>query len=152
MTEVSEACTLTLEISRSLLGSRGTAIMVYDIDRDELVLEAFDGVQATPGSRAPLAQGPRGEAAIKNRLLLLSEPFPGDPLVSESPTGPVLFAPLRHDRRLFGVIQFHRGTGEVPFDGDEQNAATYIAGQLGKFLAEHSKRVGFDGDHPNARR
>jgi hypothetical protein len=150
VSEVSEACAITIQISHNLLDATGVAIMLYDIDRDELVLEAVDGVRGALGTRAPLATGPRGEAAIKNKLVLLSEPFPGDPLVSETPSGPVLYAPLRHDRRLFGVIQWHRGANELPFIADEQNAATYVAGQLAKFLSEHSKRIGFKDDDSGA--
>jgi hypothetical protein len=62
------------------------------------------------------------------------------------------YAPARHDRRLFGVLQLHRPASEAPFDVDEQHTASYIATQLGRFLADHSKRVAFDEDQRRRRR
>jgi hypothetical protein len=53
---------------------------------------------------------------------------------------------------LFGVLQLHRPASEAPFDVDEQHTASYIATQLGRFLADHSKRVAFDEDQRRRRR
>ena len=152
LAEAHEACEFVAHLIVNLLHAAGVAVMVYDIDRDELVLESTSGVQGVAGARVPLAQGPRGESAIRNKLVLLSEPAGDDAVISTAPSGPVLFAPVRHDRRLFGVLQIHRGASEEPFGNDEQHTVSYVAGQLGKFLADHSKRVGFkEEDHPRGR-
>ena len=152
LADAHEACEFVANLVVTLLHAAGVAVMVYDIDRDELVLESTSGVKGNPGGRVPLAQGPRGESAIRNKLVLLSEPMGEDSLVSEPPSGPVLFSPVRHDRRLFGVLQIHRAANEVPFGNDEQHTVSYVAGQLAKFLADHSKRIGFkEEDHPKGR-
>jgi hypothetical protein len=118
--------------------------MLYDIDKDELVVTATEGLGEPKGRRAALALGPRGEAAIRNKTIVLSDRWAEDPLISE-PEGAVMFLSSRHDRRLFAVLQVHRPAGPV-FDEDEQHTVAYVSAQLAGFLADHSKRIGFDDE------
>jgi hypothetical protein len=154
--EPEEACTFVATLTRDLLKSPCVAVSVYDIDKDELVLQTAEGSPAsaaTLGRRIGLKAGPRGQAALRGTVVTLATPPPDEQLLgADVPSGPVLYVAARHDRRLFGVLELHRAAGAAPYTTDEEHTALYIATQLGQFLADHSKRVGFKEDRGSNRR
>lgn len=152
VTEPDEACSLVATLMRELLQAPAVLVSIYDIDRDELVVRASEGVAMATGRRGALARGARGKAAITQDVVTLAAPAPEDALSAGSPPGPVLYAPAVHNQRLFGIVEVHREASGASFDHDEQHAAAYVSAQLGKFLAEHSRRVGFEGEPPRSRR
>lgn len=146
LNDAAQATDFAAQVAKDLLHTPFVAVSLYDIDRDELVVDWCEKAQAAKGRRAKIAKGEtRSDVARRNSPALLATWEP-DALVQEAPLGPALFVPVAVDRRLFGVLELHREVGEHPFGEDEEGTASYIAEQLAKFLLDHSKRVGFQDD------
>lgn len=141
-----EACEFVARISSELLPHTEIALSLYDIDHDELVLE-LSRDSTRRGIRTKLTRADtRGDAALRSTTIGVPS-WPADSYLATDARGPALFAGIGHDSRIFGVIESHRSVGQRAFDRAEEGALSYIAAQLGKFLAEHSRRVGFKDDH-----
>jgi hypothetical protein len=151
LSESSEAADFAAQVTRDLLHTPFVAVSFYDIDRDELAVECCERAPAAKGRRSRVAKtDTRGEVALRGQPIILQRWQP-DAFLAEAPQGPALFVSISQDRRLFGVLEIHREVGDGPFEHDEEGAASYIATQLAQFMADHSKRVGFQDDK-NARR
>jgi len=146
LTDSVTACEFVAPQIRRLTESAVCLVYLYEINRDELVLSFADGYELSTGTRVPATSGPRGEAAIRNRVVVLSEPVEESSANTAPPGGAVMFVPVRHDHRLFGVIETHRARGVRDYSGDQQQVAIYVAAQLGEFLSQHSRRIGFKDD------
>jgi hypothetical protein len=152
LSESSQAADFAMQVAKDLLHTPFVAISLYDIDRDELVVECCDRAPEAKGRRAKIIKGElRSDVARRNSPSSLTAWHP-EAMLAEAPPGPALLVPISLDRRLFGVLEAHRALGEPPFEQDEEGAASYIAEQLARFLLDHSKRIGFQDDKSGRRR
>jgi hypothetical protein len=152
LSESSQAADFAMQVAKDLLHTSFVAISLYDIDRDELVVECCDRAPEARGRRGKIVKGElRSDVARRNSPSSLTAWQP-EALLAEAPPGPALLVPISLDRRLFGVLEAHRALGEPPFEQDEEGAASYIAEQLARFLLDHSKRIGFQDDKSSRRR
>ncbi len=152
LSESSQATDFAAQVAKDLLHTPFIAISLYDIDRHELSIECCDAAPAAKGRRLRVAKGETRSDVLLRGLPAVSTRWQPDALLNEAPIGPALLVSIALDRRLFGVLELHREMGEHEFEHDEEGAASYIAGQLAQFLADHSKRVGFQEDKSPARR
>lgn len=148
--ETQQATDFASQVAKDLLHVPFVAIWLYDIDKHELVLDHCERASASKGRRARVTKGElRADVVLRGTPAVVPAWEP-DESMPEAPMGPALFVSIAVDRRLFGLLELHREVGDLPFEDDEEGAASYIAGQLAQFLADHSKRVGFQEEKPGA--
>lgn len=150
LAETQQATDFASQVSKDLLHTPFVAIWLYDIDKHELVLDHCERAPNAKGRRARVVKGEvRADVVLRGTPSVLAHWEQDEPM-SEAPMGPALFVSIALDRRLFGLLELHREVGDLPFEDDEEGTASYIAGQLAQFLADHSKRVGFQEEKPGA--
>lgn len=147
-----QAVDFAAQVAKDLLHTPFVVVSLYDIDKHEIVIESCDAAPAAKGRRLKVTKGETRSDVMLRGLPVVAPRWEPDAFLTEAPIGPVLFAAIVLDRRLFGVMEIHRQVGEHGFEHDEEGAASYIASQLAQFLADHSKRVGFREEPEPARR
>jgi hypothetical protein len=152
LSDSTQATDFAAQVAKDLLHTPFVAISMYDIDKHEIAVECCDLAPQAKGRRARVAKGEMRSDVMLRGLPVVTKTWEPDALIAEAPLGPALFAAICLDRRLFGVLEVHREVGEHGFEHDEEGAASYIASQLAQFLADHSKRVGFQEEKSDAKR
>jgi L-methionine (R)-S-oxide reductase len=105
-------------------------IGVYRLEGDTLVLEAWEGAEATEHTRIPLARGICGQAARENRTVIVDD-------VSASPeylacflsTRSEIVVPVREGATVLGEIDID-GTRVKAFDASDRTFLERVAAKI----------------------
>lgn len=138
-----EAAQSVARLARDCFGVETSAVFLYDIDRDELVLSALDGAEGVVvplGTRQRLARGPRALPVQRHLAVALATLDDKNGPLALVESGPTLLAPAFFNQRLFAVLELRRLDGDLSFAGSELEAADYLARQLAECLSRHSRR------------
>jgi len=103
---------------------------VYRLDGETLVLEAWEGAEATEHTRIPVARGICGQAAREDRTVIVDD-------VSASPeylacflsTRSEIVVPIRSDGRVIGEIDID-GTRVQAFDASDRSFLERVAAKI----------------------
>jgi hypothetical protein len=134
-----EVCAFVASVLTQNLRCDAVLVFAYDINRDEFVVNG----EANTGrldQRVHAKAGSYGAAARLKRGVNLPAAKGDDRADPACEGGPALYVPALHHERLFALVQVARLPGSPPFEADELDATTYIAGQLAEALAHHSLR------------
>ena len=104
---------------------------VYRVDGTDLVLDAWDGEQATEHTRIPIARGICGQAARENRTVIVDD-VRSDPnyLACFLETRAEIVVPIRHEGTVVGEIDID-GNSVRAFDGSDRRFLEAVAAKLG---------------------
>jgi hypothetical protein len=140
-----EALEFAVLLLEELVPSEGNAAFLLDVNTDELRVVAARGTGAAErrGRAHPSTGGLLGAAAsLGEHAVLVLADAPADPRYDEKIDGipgmdvrALLYRPLIHAGRLFGVLQLANGvTGEM-FRESDCEVVDYITQQLSTFVA-----------------
>ncbi|HXY12386.1 MAG TPA: GAF domain-containing protein [Thermoplasmata archaeon] len=104
---------------------------VYRVEGADLVLDAWDGAQATEHTRIPIARGICGQAAREDRSVIVDD-VRTDPnyLACFLETRAEIVVPIRHEGRVVGEIDID-GNAVKAFDGSDRRFLEAVAARLG---------------------
>jgi len=104
---------------------------VYRLDGKELVLDAWEGPQATEHTRIPLDRGVCGQAAREDRTVIVDD-VRSDPnyLACFLETRAEVVVPIRHEGRVVGEIDIDRNAVKA-FDESDRRFLEAVAQRLG---------------------
>jgi len=104
---------------------------VYRVEGTDLVLDAWDGAQATEHTRIPIARGICGQAAREDRSVIVDD-VRTDPnyLACFLETRAEIVVPIRHEGRVVGEIDID-GNAVKAFDGSDRRFLEAVAARLG---------------------
>jgi GAF domain-containing protein len=107
---------------------------VYRLEGTELVLDAWDGPQATEHSRIPLELGICGQAAREDRTVIVDD-VRSDPnyLACFLETRAEIVVPVRYGGRVVGEIDID-GNAVSVFDASDRRFLESVAEKLGPAL------------------
>ncbi len=149
-TQTSEdACSFAARVLHEYVVCDGCSVALYDIDRDEFVVAASEGVSIV-GDRDTAGRGSRTLAVRRRAAVNMKRGDAAEGLADFLAGGPSVFVPAFHRDRLFAMAVLQRMPGAPFFESDEEDGATYVASQLAEALAAHSKRAGakqLDDEH-----
>lgn len=140
-----EALEFGVHLLEELVPSEATAAFLLDINTDEFRVVAARGVgaaarkgQAVPSGAGLLAAASR---LAEHAVLVLADAA-ADPRYDESIDGVpgldvrgILYRPLVHRGRLFGVLQLANGVGRNLFSEADCEVVDYVTQQLSAFVA-----------------
>lgn len=140
-----EALEFAVHLLEELVPSEATAAFLLDINTDEFRLVAARGAgararrgQALPSSSGLLAAASR---LAEHAVLVLAD-APADPRYDERIDGipgldvrALLYRPLVHRGRLFGVLQLANGVTRRTFSEADCEVVDYVTQQLSAFVA-----------------
>jgi hypothetical protein len=149
-TQTSEdACAFAARVLHEYVVCDGCSVALYDIDRDEFVVAASEGVSLV-GDRDTAGRGSRTLAIRRKAAVNMKRGDAAEGLADFLAGGPSVFVPAFHRDRLFAMAVLQRMPGAPFFESDEEDGATYVTSQLAEALAAHSKRAGakqLDDEH-----
>ena len=119
----------------------GCSVALYDIDHDEFVVSAAEGV-SVDGRRDKAGQGSRALATRKRGAVNVKRTDTAEALEDFVAGGAAVFVPAYHRDRLFAIVVLQRTPGGPAFESDEEDGAVYVASQLAEALSAHSRRTG----------
>jgi L-methionine (R)-S-oxide reductase len=104
---------------------------VYRLDGETLVLDAWDGAQATEHTRIPIGKGICGQAAREDRTVIVDD-VRADPnyLACFLETRAEIVVPIRHEGRVVGEIDID-GNAVRAFDASDRQFLESVAARLG---------------------
>jgi L-methionine (R)-S-oxide reductase len=107
---------------------------IYRLEGTELVLDAWDGPQATEHTRIPLDRGICGQAAREDRTVVVDD-VRADPnyLACFLETRAEIVVPIRHEGRVVGEIDID-GNAVRAFDASDRRLLEGVAERLGPAL------------------
>jgi hypothetical protein len=135
-----DACSFAARVLHEYVVCDGVSVAVYDIDHDEFVVSASEGVSIV-GNRDKASRGSRTLAVRKRSAVNLKRGDTAEGLADFLAGGPSVFVPAFHRDRLFAMATLQRMPGAPAFETDEEDGASYVASQLGEALAGHSQRT-----------
>jgi hypothetical protein len=135
-----DACSFAARVLHEYVVCDGVSVAVYDIDHDEFVVSASEGVSIV-GNRDKASRGSRTLAVRKRNAVNLKRGDTAEGLADFLAGGPSVFVPAFHRDRLFAMATLQRMPGAPAFETDEEDGASYVASQLGEALASHSQRT-----------
>jgi len=147
-----EACAHAARVLHEYVVCDGCSVALYDIDRDEFVVAASEGVSLV-GNRDKANRGTRTLAVRRRAVVNMKRGDVDEGLADFLAGGPTVFVPAYHRDRLFAMAVLQRMPGAPFFESDEEDGASYVVAQLAEALAAHSKRVGarqLDEEHRNS--
>ena len=139
-TSAEDACSFAARVIREHVSADACTVSLYDIDRDDFVVTAAEGIEAN-GARHRAKGGHRGAAARKHAALNVKELDGVEAFEAHFVGAPALYAPSYHRDRLFAMVVVQRYKGGPAFETDEEDGVTYVAAQLGEALSTHSRRT-----------
>ena len=104
---------------------------VYRVDGTDLVLDAWDGAQATEHTRIPIARGICGQAAREDRSVIVDD-VNADPnyLACFLETRAEIVVPIHLEGRVVGEIDID-GNAVRAFDASDRRFLESVAAKLG---------------------
>ena len=104
---------------------------VYRVEGTDLVLDAWDGAQATEHTRIPIARGVCGQAVRENRSVVVDD-VNADPnyLACFLETRAEVVVPIRLEGRVVGEIDID-GNSVKAFDVSDRRFLESVAAKLG---------------------
>jgi GAF domain-containing protein len=104
---------------------------VYRLEGPALVLDAWEGPQATEHTRIPLDRGICGQAAREGRTVIVDDVH-SDPnyLACFLETRAEIVVPIRHEGRVVGEVDID-GNAVNAFDGSDRRFLEDVAAKLG---------------------
>jgi GAF domain-containing protein len=104
---------------------------VYRVAGADLVLDAWDGAQATEHTRIPIARGICGQAVRENRSVVVDD-VRADPnyLACFLETRAEIVVPIRHEGEVVGEIDID-GNSVKAFDASDRRFLESVAAKLG---------------------
>ena len=144
MSDAKVTCEFIAKLTREMFWVDASAVLLYDIDRDELVAAAVNGVDSPIGGRQKLAKTPRGRAVLKHTNIVLASGSDVECPIRGLGSGPTLLVPVIFHQRVFGLVELHRAPGDETFQSDEQDGLVYVATQLAEWLSHHARRSAFE--------
>jgi putative methionine-R-sulfoxide reductase with GAF domain len=147
--EAAGASELALRLAMRHIDAESGAVLLADIDKDELFFAAAAGPKAKEVKkfRLKMGQGIAGFSAREGVGIAVSD-APRDPRffrrISDElgyDNRSILCAPMVHDGRTYGCIELINRKTRPSFGGADQAALSYIATHLAEYLAP---RVGRD--------
>ncbi len=141
-----EALEFAVHLLEELVPSDASAAFLLDVNTDEfrLVAARGTGAHARQGKAFPSSAGLLGAASgLAEHAVLVLADAAADPRYDENIDGvpgldtrPLLYRPLVHKGRLFGLLQLARGiTGEMFTEADCE-VVDYVTQQLSIFVAK----------------
>lgn len=140
-----EALQFAVHLLEELVPSDAVAAFLLDVNTDELRVVAAGGTGARErrGRAYPCSMGLLGAASrLAEHAVLVLADAPADPRYDESIDGvpgmdvrALLYRPLIHRERLFGVLQLANGVGRSMFREADCQVVDYITQQLSAFVA-----------------
>ena len=104
---------------------------VYRVEGTDLVLDAWDGPQATEHTRIPIARGVCGQAVREDRSVVVDD-VRSDPnyLACFLETRAEIVVPIRHEGHVVGEIDID-GNSVRAFDASDRRFLEHVAAKLG---------------------
>jgi transcriptional regulator with GAF, ATPase, and Fis domain len=140
-----EALQFAVHLLEELVPSDAVAAFLLDVNTDELrvVAAGGTGTRERRGRAYPCSMGLLGAACrLAEHAVLVLADAPADPRYDESIDGvpgmdvrALLYRPLIHRERLFGVLQLANGVGRSMFREADCQVVDYITQQLSAFVA-----------------
>lgn len=141
-----EALEFAVHLLEELVPSEAAAAFLLDINTDELRIVAARGTGASTrqGKGFPSTSGLLGAASrLAEHAVLVLADAAADPRYDERVDGipgldvrALLYRPLIHRARLFGVLQLANGVGGTMFTEADCEVVDYITQQLSAFVAK----------------
>ena len=140
-----EALEFAVHLIEELVPSEATAAFLLDINTDEfrVVAARGPGARARKGQGFPSSAGLLGAAgALAEHAVLVLAHAQKDPRFREDVDGvpgldvrALLYRPLIHKGRLFGLLQLANGVGRGMFSEADCEVVDYVTQQLSEFVA-----------------
>lgn len=140
-----EALEFAVHLLEELVPSEATAAFLLDINTDEfrVVAARGTGAHSRKGKGFPSSAGLLGAAsALAEHAVLVLANAQKDPRFREKIDGvpgvdvrALLYRPLIHKGRLFGVLQLANGVGHGMFSEADCEVVDYVTQQLSEFVA-----------------
>jgi GAF domain-containing protein len=114
---------------------------VYRLQGTELVLDAWEGPQATEHTRIPVARGVCGQAVREDRTVIVDD-VRSDPnyLACFLETRAEVVVPIRHEGRVVGEIDIDGNTVRA-FDASDRGFLEAVAARLGPAVERSSAEL-----------
>jgi hypothetical protein len=152
MESADAGCKQVVQILQEHLQCDLAAVSLYDIDRDEFVVNSAFGADGVVGRRERAKAGVASTVVKRKAGITLAACGADDVIHDDFREGGGVFAPAMFRDRLFGLLRVHRVPGAAAFETDELDALSYVAAQLGEFLSTQSKRAAAAEFAPEPRR
>jgi hypothetical protein len=152
MESADAGCKQVVQILQEHLQCDLAAVSLYDIDRDEFVVNSAFGADGVVGRRERAKAGVASTVVKRKAGTTLASCGADDVIHDDFREGGGVFAPAMFRDRLFGLLRLHRVPGAAAFETDELDALSYVAAQLGEFLSTQSKRAAAAEFAPEPRR
>jgi hypothetical protein len=152
MESADAGCKQVVQILQEHLQCDLAAVSLYDIDRDEFVVNFAFGAEGVVGRRERAKVGVASTVVKRKAGVTLASCGPDDVIHDDLRDGGGVFAPAMFRERLFALVRLHRVPGAAAFETDELDALSYVAAQLGEFLSTQSKRAAAAEFAPEPRR
>jgi hypothetical protein len=152
MESADAGCKQVVQILLEHLQCDLAAVSLYDIDRDEFVVNSAFGADGVVGRRERAKVGAASTVVKRKAGITLASCGADDVIHDDFREGGGVFAPAMFRDRLFGLLRLHRVPGAEAFETDELDALSYVAAQLGEFLSTQSKRAAAAEFAPEPRR
>jgi hypothetical protein len=152
MESADAGCKQVVQILQEHLQCDVAAVSLYDIDRDEFVVNSAFGADGVIGRRERAKAGVASTVVKRKAGVTLASCGPDDVIHDDLREGGGVFAPAMFRDRLFGLLRLHRVPGAAAFESDELDALSYVSAQLGEFLSTQSKRAAAAEFAPEPRR
>ena len=140
-----EALEFAVHLLEELVPSEATAAFLLDINTDEfrVVAARGTGAHSRKGNGFPSSAGLLGAASgLAEHAVLVLAHAQKDPRFRENVDGvpgidvrALLYRPLIHKGRLFGVLQLANGVGRGMFSEADCEVVDYVTQQLSEFVA-----------------
>ena len=141
-----EALEFAVHLLEELVPCEATAAFLLDVNTDEfrVVAARGAGAQRRKGAAFPSSSGLLGAAsALAEHAVLVLADAPADPRFDEKVDGvpgldarALLYRPLVHKGRLFGLLQLANGIGGPMFSEADCEVVDYVTQQLSVFVAK----------------
>lgn len=138
-TSAEDACAFVAKLLWENLTADACVVSLYDINHDEFVATGAEGAGVV-GAREKATRGSRGTAVRRHLAVSHAKVDASESVNPDWCGGPAAFVASYHRERLFGLIQVQRTPGGAVFEPDEEDGISYVAAQLGEFLAQNFKR------------
>jgi hypothetical protein len=152
MESADAGCKQVVQLLQEHLQCDLAAVSLYDIDRDEFVVNFAFGAEGVVGRRERAKVGVASTVVKRKAGVTLASCGPDDVIHDDLRDGGGVFAPAMFRERLFALVRLHRVPGAAAFETDELDALSYVAAQLGEFLSTQSKRAAAAEFAPEPRR